>query len=118
MDPNAKAKAAPAPRTDGGGNQQRSRSSGPNPKEKAKAKAQPKAKAKARANSPAPSIKSKTTASGGVMTGYESNAELAKRLKLSKPYKTYISTGKCDNEKLPGINGCKHGVHVTEAQHN
>ena len=51
------------------------------------------------------------------MTGYESNAELAKLHKLPKPCKTYISTGKCDNEKLPGINGCKNGVHVTEAQH-
>ena len=49
--------------------------------------------------------------------GYESNAELAKRHKLPKLCKSYISAGKCDNEKLPGLNACKNGVHVTKAQH-
>ena len=51
------------------------------------------------------------------MSGYETNAELQKQYKLPKPCKSYITTGKCENELLPGIKGCKSGVHVTEAQH-
>ena len=51
------------------------------------------------------------------MTGCESNADIAKQFKLPKPCKSIISTGKCENEKLPGVNACKYGVHVTEAQH-